>query len=85
MFAGFVEESPEWGLLAPVPFALVFLRAAPENIRDWNAFNEKPMTGINENDAAYISHTTRWQTHLEIVNRQYSRRRTAYSQNLGFT
>jgi aromatic-L-amino-acid/L-tryptophan decarboxylase len=57
MFASFVEESPDWELLAPVPFALVCFRAAPEGITDLDAFNEKLMETINASGKAYLSHT----------------------------
>jgi aromatic-L-amino-acid decarboxylase len=57
MFAKSVDESADWELLAPVPFALVCFRAVPEGIEDLDAFNEKLMTAINDSGAAYISHT----------------------------
>jgi aromatic-L-amino-acid decarboxylase len=55
--ASWIEESKDWELLAPVPFALVCFRAAPQGVSDLDAFNEKLMTVINESGAAYISHT----------------------------
>jgi aromatic-L-amino-acid/L-tryptophan decarboxylase len=57
MFAALVDESHDWELLAPVPFALVCFRAAPAGVADLDAFNEKLMTAINNSGAAYISHT----------------------------
>jgi aromatic-L-amino-acid decarboxylase len=56
-FASLVDESHDWELLAPVPFALVCFRSAPENVADLDAFNEKLMTAINDGGEAYISHT----------------------------
>lgn len=59
MFAGWVEESPDWEMLAPVPFALVCFRAAPAGLSEdeLNALNEKIMNEINASGEAYLSHT----------------------------
>jgi aromatic-L-amino-acid decarboxylase len=57
LFASRIEESEDWELLAPVPFALVCFRARPKNIEDLNALNEKLMNAVNESGEAYISHT----------------------------
>jgi len=57
LFAAWVEESEDWELLAPVPFALVCFRACPKDISDLDALNEKLMNDINASGKAYISHT----------------------------
>ena len=57
LFASWVEESTNFELLAPVPFALVCFRAAPSGIADLNALNEKIMNDINASGDAYLSHT----------------------------
>ena len=62
VFAGWVEESPDWELMAPVPFALVCFRAAPaghseDELNALNALNEKIMNEINASGEAYLSHT----------------------------
>ncbi|HEX8737055.1 MAG TPA: pyridoxal-dependent decarboxylase [Pyrinomonadaceae bacterium] len=59
LFAAWVDESYDWELLAPVPFALVCFRAAPEGVAEENldALNEKIMNDINASGAAYLSHT----------------------------
>ena len=57
LFASWVEESPDFELLAPVPFALVCFRACPAGIEDLNALNEKIMSSINTSGEAYLSHT----------------------------
>lgn len=57
LFALWVEESPDFELLAPVPFALVCFRACPDGVDDLNALNEKIMNDINASGDAYISHT----------------------------
>ncbi len=57
LFKSWVEESENFELLAPVPFALVCFRAAPPNIEDLDAFNENLMNEINQSGEAYLSHT----------------------------
>ncbi len=57
LFASWVEGSPDFEMLAPVPFALVCFRAAPKDIDDLDALNEAMMNKINSDGEAYISHT----------------------------
>ena len=57
LFAGWVAESDDFEMLAPVPFALVCFRACPRNVDDLDAFNEKIMNEINASGEAYLSHT----------------------------
>lgn len=57
LFASWVEESDDWEMLAPVPFALVCFRACPKNVSDLNALNEQIMNAINASGEAYLSHT----------------------------
>ncbi len=57
LFASWVEESDNFEMLAPVPFALVCFRAAPNGIDDLDALNEKIMNDINASGEAYLSHT----------------------------
>jgi aromatic-L-amino-acid/L-tryptophan decarboxylase len=57
LFASWVEESPDFELLAPVPFALVCFRANPAGIDDLDALNERIMNEINASGEAYLSHT----------------------------
>ena len=57
LFASWVEESEDWELLAPVPFALVCFRAAPKGVSDLDALNEKIMNDINASGEAFLSHT----------------------------
>lgn len=58
-FAGWVEESGVFEMLAPVPFALVCFRAAPAGLSEdeINALNERIMNAINASGEAYLSHT----------------------------
>ncbi len=68
LFASWVEESPDFEMLAPVPFALVCFRANPSVSRTYaskgcvddqelNSLNERIMNEINASGEAYISHT----------------------------
>ncbi len=57
LFASWVEESSNWELMAPVPFALVCFRARPTGVDDLNLLNEKIMNEINASGEAYLSHT----------------------------
>jgi aromatic-L-amino-acid decarboxylase len=57
LLASWIDESHDWELLAPVPFALVCFRATPEGVEDLDEFNERLMNEINASGKAYISHT----------------------------
>ena len=66
LFALWVEESENWELLAPVPFALVCFRACVSsphigkgmvNDEQLNILNEKIMNDINASGEAYLSPT----------------------------
>ena len=57
LLASWIEESEDWELLAPVPFALVCFRACPKTIENLDALNEKIMNDTNASGKAYISHT----------------------------
>lgn len=57
LFASWVEESSNFEMLAPVPFALVCFRACPAGVEDLDALNERIMNDINASGEAYLSHT----------------------------
>lgn len=71
LFASWVEESENFEMLAPVPFALVCFRACPATLHvssphvsnglssdtDLNTLNEEIMNDINASGEAYLSHT----------------------------
>lgn len=57
LFASWVEASPDFELMAPVPFALVCFRACPDGVADLDGVNERIMNDINASGEAYISHT----------------------------
>ena len=59
LFASWVEESPNWELMAPVPFALVCFRAVrrPSGSTDLDGLNEMIMHRVNATGKAFLSHT----------------------------
>ena len=57
LFASWVDESDNFEMLAPVPFALVCFRACPPDVNDLDALNERIMNEINASGEAYLSHT----------------------------
>lgn len=57
LFASWVEESDNFEMLAPVPFALVCFRACPTGVEDLDMLNERLMNEINASGEAYLSHT----------------------------
>jgi len=65
LFASWIEQSPDWELMAPTPFALVCFRACTslegesENVKAkrLDALNEAVMHGVNATGKAFLSHT----------------------------
>src|SRR5216683_1474684 len=65
LFASWIEESPDWELLAPLPLALVCFRACPklESVAPaaresrLDVLNEAIMHGVNATGKALLSHT----------------------------
>lgn len=57
LFANWVDDSEDFEMLAPVPFALVCFRVCPEGVENLDSFNEKIMNEINASGEAYLSHT----------------------------
>jgi aromatic-L-amino-acid decarboxylase len=65
LFASWIEESPDWELLAPVPFSLVCFRACPQveapneeaRTTRLDVLNEAIMHGVNATGKALLSHT----------------------------
>ncbi|CAN5266671.1 pyridoxal-dependent decarboxylase [soil metagenome] len=57
LFANWIDDSENFEMLAPVPFALVCFRASPTNVDDLDALNENIMNKINVSGEAYLSHT----------------------------
>ncbi len=65
LFASWIEESPHWELMAPLPFALVCFRAHPlvagetkeVEAKRLDVLNEAIMHGVNATGKAFLSHT----------------------------
>jgi aromatic-L-amino-acid decarboxylase len=59
-FAAWVDESPDFERLAPVPFSLVCFRAHPRNASseaELDILNERLMNEVNRRGKVYLSHT----------------------------
>jgi aromatic-L-amino-acid decarboxylase len=56
LFASWVDESPDWELMAPVPLGLVCFRAS-QGAADLDTLNESIMHGVNASGRALLSHT----------------------------
>lgn len=58
-FAGWVQASPEWTLMAPAPFSLVCFRYAPPGVSDDRAdkLNEQILHAVNAEGSVFLSHT----------------------------
>lgn len=57
LFASWIESSPDFEMLAPVPFSLVCFRACPAGVDGLDGLNERIMNEINASGEAYLSHT----------------------------
>jgi aromatic-L-amino-acid decarboxylase len=58
VFASWVNESPDWELMAPTPFALVCFRATPTGKQEGlDELNEEILHGVNATGKALLSHT----------------------------
>jgi aromatic-L-amino-acid decarboxylase len=59
LFESWVNESENFEMMAPVPFALACFRIAPKGVPEpaLNDLNEKIMNDINASGEAYLSHT----------------------------
>ena len=58
-FAGWVKDSSDFEMMAPVPFSTVCFRAKPAHYPEekLNELNEKLMHAVNQTGSIYISHT----------------------------
>src|ERR1700752_1836785 len=57
LFAAWIDESPDWEIMSPVPLALVCFRACPKDRSDLDALNEEVMHRVNASGRALLSHT----------------------------
>ena len=73
LFASWIDESPDWEVMAPVPLALVCFRACPEGNDDLDALNEEIMHRVNASGRALLSHTRlNDKLTLATLNRKHS-------------
>jgi aromatic-L-amino-acid decarboxylase len=60
-FAAWVKESPDWELMAPVPFSLVCFRARPAGLTagesELEGLNQRLMEQVNRRGRVFLSHT----------------------------
>ncbi len=58
-FEGWVRDSVDWEVVAPVPFSTVCFRACPGNVPEekWNDLNETIITAVNATGEVFLSHT----------------------------
>jgi aromatic-L-amino-acid decarboxylase len=58
-FAAWIDESPDWERMAPVPFSTVCFRACPAGVRDadLDQFNERLLALVNRSGKVCLSHT----------------------------
>ena len=57
LFASWVDASPDFECLAPVPFSVVCFRARPRQNEDADALNERILESVNATGEMFISHT----------------------------
>ncbi len=93
LFASWVEEDPNWELMAPAPLALVCFRACPtidapdEAKREGrlDVLNEAIMHGVHGHRQSFVvAHETKRQNHAAAFDRQYSDDGETRAPGLGF-
>jgi len=57
LFASWVDESPDFERLAPVPFSVVCFRARAQEREDTDRLNERILEAVNATGEIFISHT----------------------------
>ena len=59
LFAQWVYESPDFEVVAPVPFSTVCFRAVPRHVPEveWNDLNERLLAAVNATGEVFMSHT----------------------------
>src|SRR5689334_22750146 len=57
LFRSWIEESPDWEVMAPTPLALVCFRACPPGVSELDGLNEAIMHAVNATGSALLSHT----------------------------
>jgi aromatic-L-amino-acid decarboxylase len=59
LFASWIYDSPDWEVVAPVPFSTVCFRACLRYVPEvmWNDLNERLMEAVNATGEVFLSHT----------------------------
>lgn len=57
LLASWIDESPDWELMAPVPLALVCFRARPTGVENLDELNEALLHHVNASGRALLSQT----------------------------
>jgi len=57
LFASWVDQSPDFERLAPVPFSVVCFRARAQESEDTDRLNERILEAVNATGEIFISHT----------------------------
>ena len=59
LFAGWIDEHPDFERMAPAPFSTTCFRANPGNLNDskLDTLNENLMNKVNETGKLFITHT----------------------------
>jgi aromatic-L-amino-acid decarboxylase len=57
LLASWIDESPDWELMAPVPVALVCFRARPKGVENLDELNEAILHRVNASGRALLSQT----------------------------
>lgn len=73
VFESWVRATPDWEVVAPVPFSTVNFRACPRDVPEeqWNDFNERMLNAVNASGEVFLSHTklhSNFVIHLAIGN-----------------
>jgi aromatic-L-amino-acid decarboxylase len=73
VFEVWVRDTPNWEVVAPVPFSTVNFRACPRDVpaEKWNVLNECVLNAVNATGEVFLSHTKlndRYVLHLAIGN-----------------
>ena len=89
LFADWVDESPEFERVAPVPFSVVCFRALPAGLRGdepaLDALNERILEEVNTSGEVFLSHTRlggRYVIRLAIGNLHTTEQHVAHAWEL---
>lgn len=82
-FANWIDESEDFEMLAPVPFALVCFRACPKNVDDLDALNEKNYERHQRfGRSLSFAHEIERKIYAPFVGRKHQSRRKTFEKSL---